>query len=37
MNRRYVGRPRYGSFGRHVDRVRAVNFKVHPMRGGFAL
>ena len=37
MKRRYVGRPSFRSFGRHVDRVRAVNMRVHPMRGGFAL
>lgn len=37
MRRKFIGRPSFRSFGRYVDRVRAVNMRLHPQRGGFAL
>ena len=37
MVRRFVGRPSYRNFGKHVNLTRRVNFVQHPMRGGFRI
>lgn len=35
--RKFVGRPNFRTFGKYVDRTRAVNLRMHPMRGGFRI